>query len=333
MSFRFRRSKGLGKFARVTVSKTGIGMSVGTTGARISKHSSGRTTRTVGVPGTGAYYRKDTMGGSKGRSPSTRPRGTSTGPAAAGPARPGWLAPKAEKALHRAMRSGDVAALDGIAQAHPAYRRLALSLAGALSTDDDSAGSVRRFEEARDPAWTAEEMRFVDRYLGHMVLEVNAAPGVDIGVPVTDLASVMCVSAAQDAGDRQRAGDLADQLDMADLGYRVVAVAAHHNAGNDDRVIELTDGIANTDNATMLLLTLRAAAFRRRELLDASRETLREALKSKAREPGLRHMTLLERARTYVAQGRNAQARKDCETILAEDSTVDGLAELLDTLT
>lgn len=332
MSFRFRRSKGLGKFARVTVSKTGIGMSVGATGARISKHTSGRTTRTVGVPGTGAYYRTDTMAGGKTRRSGSSSR-TVSAPAAAAPARPGWFAPKAEKALHRAMRDGDVAALDAVAQAHPAYRRLAFSLAGALSTDDDPAGSVRRFEEARDPAWTAAEMRFVDRHLGHMVLEVNAAPGVDIGVPVTDLASVMCVSAAQDAGDHQLAADLADQLDMADIGYRVVAVAAHHNAGNDDRVIELTDGIANTGNATMLLLTLRAAAFRRQELLDASRETLREALKSKAREPGLRHMTLLERARTYAAQGRNAQARKDCETILAEDSTVDGLADLLDTLT
>lgn len=145
-------------------------------------------------------------------------------------------------------------------------------------------------------------------------------------------AAVMCVGAAQDAGDNQLAADLADQLDLTDIGYRVVAAAAYHTAGNDDRVIELTDGIANVDNTTMLLLTLRAAAFRRQEFLDASRETLREALKSKARERGLRHMTLLERARTYAAQGRKAQARKDCETILADDSTVDGVAELLDSL-
>lgn len=59
MSFRYRKVVRIGKFARINLTKTGIGGSVGVPGARISTHSSGRLTTTVGAPGTGAYLRKD----------------------------------------------------------------------------------------------------------------------------------------------------------------------------------------------------------------------------------------------------------------------------------
>jgi hypothetical protein len=58
MGFRlfFRRSKKLGPF-RFTLTKRGAGASVGVPGARYSVHSTGRTTKTVGIPGTGVWWR------------------------------------------------------------------------------------------------------------------------------------------------------------------------------------------------------------------------------------------------------------------------------------
>lgn len=55
MGFRLYKSVRLGKGVRLNLSKTGVGISAGVPGMRYSKHSSGRTTRTVGMPGSGVY--------------------------------------------------------------------------------------------------------------------------------------------------------------------------------------------------------------------------------------------------------------------------------------
>jgi hypothetical protein len=56
--FRFRRSVGFGPF-RLNFTKRGVGGSVGVPGARFSVHSTGRKTTSVGIPGSGAYWRRD----------------------------------------------------------------------------------------------------------------------------------------------------------------------------------------------------------------------------------------------------------------------------------
>lgn len=58
MPFQFRRTKKLAPGVRGTISKTGVGVSVGRRGARVSAHSSGVKNLSVGIPGTGISYRK-----------------------------------------------------------------------------------------------------------------------------------------------------------------------------------------------------------------------------------------------------------------------------------
>lgn len=58
MGFRFRKSVNLGGF-RVNFSKSGIGYSVGTKGARFTKTAKGRTRTSLGIPGTGLGYVKE----------------------------------------------------------------------------------------------------------------------------------------------------------------------------------------------------------------------------------------------------------------------------------
>src|SRR6266540_3202508 len=95
MGFRLYKSVKLGKGVRLNLSKTGVGISAGVPGARYSVHSSGRTVKTVGVPGTGVYYRKDSYSKS-GRASGSR---AAPAPTAVAPTYPkaGVLAPKAEK--------------------------------------------------------------------------------------------------------------------------------------------------------------------------------------------------------------------------------------------
>lgn len=64
MGIRFRKSIKLGG-ARINISKSGIGYSVGTKGARITKTANGRTRTTASIPGTGISYVKETSSKSK----------------------------------------------------------------------------------------------------------------------------------------------------------------------------------------------------------------------------------------------------------------------------
>jgi len=100
-------------------------------------------------------------------------------------------------------------------------------------------------------------------------------------------------------------------------------------AGRFADAVRLTEGIANSDDLTSLLCTFRGVAFREQGFYDASRASFREALRFRSRHPVVRHRALLERARCYERERKFAQARKDLERILAEDSDYPGLAEAL----
>ena len=56
MGLRFRKSIKICKGMRVNLSGSGIGLSVGTRGFSYSVNSKGRSTTTIGIPGTGLSY-------------------------------------------------------------------------------------------------------------------------------------------------------------------------------------------------------------------------------------------------------------------------------------
>jgi Tfp pilus assembly protein PilF len=101
------------------------------------------------------------------------------------------------------------------------------------------------------------------------------------------------------------------------------------NATEPDEVVEVTNGIANEDDPTALLVAFRGVAFRELGHHTAAREAFKEALKSKSRDAGIRHFALVERAKTYVAENKVSLARKDLERVLAEDANYGGVRELL----
>lgn len=54
MGWSFRKSKSFGPF-RLTASKSGLSVSAGVKGARVSANSRGQVRRTISIPGTGFY--------------------------------------------------------------------------------------------------------------------------------------------------------------------------------------------------------------------------------------------------------------------------------------
>ena len=56
MGLRFKKSVKLGKGLKLNVSKSGLSVSAGVKGARVSMNSKGKVKGTVGLPGTGLSY-------------------------------------------------------------------------------------------------------------------------------------------------------------------------------------------------------------------------------------------------------------------------------------
>ena len=92
MGFRFRKSINLGGGARLNFSKSGIGFSFGTKGARVTKKAGGGTRTTLSVPGTGISYVEDSKQPKKTSSKRKSTGGQGTGMNnSGGPKKKTWL--------------------------------------------------------------------------------------------------------------------------------------------------------------------------------------------------------------------------------------------------
>jgi tetratricopeptide (TPR) repeat protein len=331
VGFSYRKSIKLAPGVRMTFSKSGVGYSLGGRGYRVTKTASGRVTRTVGIPGTGLSHTK-TVAGSAAR-PARR------GPASApqpqyppAPPRPGMFAPKGEKALYQAVSSQNWAALERVIYEHPDYGGLAAALFGSwVATQGDHARATELlawvFASGQDPA----AHPFAQKYL-HSSFSFEVAPGVGVELPVSrDSVGLMLAELHQEAGNLAAAIEVVEHLEPTT--YAAVSLAElYSQAGRHADVVEVTEGITNQDDATALLCVFRGIAFREQGFYDAAREAFKEALRSKKRDPVVRHRALLERAKSYLSEGKRGLARKDLERILAEDSDYEGLRDLLDQL-
>lgn len=58
MGLNFRKSINLGGGVKLNLSKSGVGISAGVPGARVSKQANGNVRTTFSIPGTGISYTK-----------------------------------------------------------------------------------------------------------------------------------------------------------------------------------------------------------------------------------------------------------------------------------
>lgn len=319
--FRMRKSIRLAPGVRLNVSKSGIGGSVGGRGARVSAHSSGRRTATMGggvVPGV--YYQKSLGSGRKG--------GSEAAASQAKPKKPGLFAPRGEKELYKAVKAQDVQAIKRAGDRHSDFRVPSYSAAGLMLLSDEPAEAERLlgevFATGRDPGAD----KFISTYL-FTRLELPIANGVTAELPINrDAVGLALAELKQEHDDLAGAIDIVEQLEPTT--YAAVSLAELYvQTGRWDDVIELTEGIKNEDDAGALLCVFRGQAFREQGFHDAAHEALKEALRSRSRAAPIRHLALAERAHSYLARGKTAQARKDLERILAEDSDYEGIRERL----
>lgn len=333
MGFVARKSFKVIPGVRMTVSKSGLSASAGVKGARMSVNSKGQVRRTVGVPGTGVYHTKRIASGArKGASP-RQLQGRPAAPPAPVPAavKPGLMAPKWEKALYKAIQAGRFQDLAGIAQAHPVAAPLIAALDGLTAmSNGDHARALGALRYAWAQPGRVEEHPFVRTYLPTSHVTINIAEGVSATLPISrDAIGLALVELEQDAGNLEAAITTAEQLEPSALAA-VSLCELYLEVGRHGDVVAITNQLTNDDDPSCLLLAFRGVAFREQGMATAAREAFRAALKSRSRDAAIRHFALVERAKSYAAEGKNAMARKDLERVLAEDANHPGVRELVD---
>jgi tetratricopeptide (TPR) repeat protein len=170
------------------------------------------------------------------------------------------------------------------------------------------------------------------KYAGASTVTLELADGVDVTMPVGREAVGLTLAELYQATERlNQAIDVVEHLEPT-FSAAVSLAELYSEAGRHDDVVDLTNGLSNETDAHAFLLILRARAMRENGMFDAARDVLKEAMRRRSMDPEIRRRAYLERASTYVAQGRKAQARKDLERILAEDANYPGLAEAMSML-
>jgi tetratricopeptide (TPR) repeat protein len=339
MGFRLYKSVRLGKGVRLNLSKTGVGVSAGVPGLRYSVHSSGRTTKTAGIPGTGVYYRKDSRAGSTSRtSRSTSSR--TAAPAVQMFPKAGLLAPKEEKlfvqgvtAYMQGRHDEAVRLLEDVRTRDANEQHVGEEYFAAMSLI-----ALARYEDAIDALEdvVASSVGLPDplmvKYGVTGMTQVQVTPNVVAELPISPVgAALMLAELYQEIGSPKQAIELLESLGSVapDPIFALSLAELYTGESAWDDVVRVSEGFTNTDDATCELLAMRANALYEVGLMEAAIAAAKEALRSSKRAPELLRAARYVRALAYEANGKKAMARKDLERIYAEDSRFIDVAERL----
>lgn len=340
MGFRLYKSVKLGKGVRLNLSKTGIGLSGGIPGARYSVHSSGRTTKNVGLPGTGVYYRKDSY--SKGsRSTGSRSNPQPTVAATTYP-KAGVLAPKAEKTFvqgvtaymqgryEEGLRAFDEVAVKDTSGQHVGEECFAgLCLVGLGRLID----AIPYFETVLASDYSIPDPLMTKYHVGG-AMEVGVTDAVTVTVPVSNLAVALVLAEAYQRTDqRQRAVELLESLGASspdEMAFALSLADLYFETDQWDDLVRVTEGVdANEDDISGNIIAFRAYAMVELGMTEAALALTKEALRSKKRSAILLRFARYVRGLAYDKAGKAAMAKKEFEKVYAEDGGFADVAERL----
>ena len=338
MGFRLYKSVSLGKGVRLSLSRSGVGVSAGIPGLRYSVHSSGRTTRTASLPGTGISYRESSYAKTQRRPPK---RSALPPPQVQMFPNAGLLAPKEEKLFVQGVTAYMQGRLDEAlgkltqsserdrAERHVGDEFFAGMCLVGLERNDEAIPYLEQVIDADEPIPDALMSKY--GISGQMVVAITPLSVAE--APMSSAGTALLLAELYQRADRVEdaielveslgslSNDAACALSLADL-YSVQR--------RWDEVVRVTDGFtANIDDITALILVFRAQAMCELGLHDASLVCAKEALRFKKRTVEILHAARYQRALTYEAMNKRTQARRDLERIYAEAPGFADVAERL----
>lgn len=328
MGFRVRKSIKIMPGVRMTLSPSGISTSVGVRGARVTLGANGRVSRTVGIPGSGISHTSTIRPATR-----TRARTKSQTNVALPPVAPTLFAPSYEKDFFKAKRLDTVQEYQRIITLYP-EARVSGSFLLALKLIESKEYALAL--QALDNIWAVRETIQADqlfrKYLALKGFEVGIAEGIVVELNLDrDVIGLLYAEVLQSQNMLDRAIDVVEDLYPTQTTALSLADLYVFSKRWKD-VIEVSNGVTNVDDSTCLILIYRAVAFRETGYLDAAKESLKEALKSKNRASVIRHRGHAERALVYMAEGKRAMALKEVEKIMAENPNDEGVKLILSAL-
>lgn len=337
MGFRFRRSVKIGPGVRMNVGKRSMGLSAGGRGFRYSVSTSGRTTRTVGVPGTGASWVSTSTTGGNTRRAGARSRTTSGQRAVPTPSstpqlKAGFFASAIEKKF---VEGVNWYVKDNIERALAAFEDSSSRDTRNLSDDLFAGVCALRLKDNEKALFYMERVVQSDiplpdqlmlKYLSgaSMFITLYVTPRVEAQIPFDNLgAALILAELYQEVGRRDEAIGILQQLaEQApdDSVLKLSLCDLLYEEGSDDEVIELAAGVENDSEPALACLHLKGKALARRGLHSAAIDTFSVGLrKTSGRNPDLLKEIRYDRATLYDEINQPKSARKDWERLYADD--------------
>jgi tetratricopeptide (TPR) repeat protein len=346
MSLRFRRSVKIAPGIKLNLTKTGWGVTAGPRGAHYSVHSSGRVTRSVGLPGTGLYYQSRTSPhrATVGRS---QPAHSVVPVAAVQPTslvpKPGIFASAAERAYHRgvlAYFAGDqpsaLTAFEQTLATEPNVTSAHLFAGVALFALGDRPRAATHLEavvSSPTPLPDRLELKYLPSSMFDIRLSVKITEAITAQAPASELgASLMLAEVYQAAGKLEEAIGVMTQVHEAipDPLVRLSLCDLLFADSDYGGIVEIAAGVTNDSDVAVETLHIKAAAQISMGQFAGAMETFRDALaKTSGRDPALLMAVRYDRALAYERIGQAAKSRADLERIYGTDPSYEDVAARL----
>lgn len=202
---------------------------------------------------------------------------------------PGWV-----RRLHHALLLGDCATVRAEAAAH-GHGPLGSALAGLCEHATGARAARSTLRSAWEDGLSLEQHPFVVHHLPHATVAIAVSNGVRAVLPVSrDALGLALVSCERDAGELHAAIAVAEDLDPSVVAV-LLLVDLYLRADRLDDVVDLTEGLSNTDDATALLLVQRATALRATDRPVEADAALQDAIRWGVRGSVVRRVALAER--------------------------------------
>jgi tetratricopeptide (TPR) repeat protein len=351
---RYQKRINLGKFLRLNISKTGIGLSVGVRGLRYSIGPSGNYL-SVGLPGSGIRYQRRVGAGGglrfarlknllPGQSEPAEALQAAEAKSAAVDVppleKPGLFAPGWEKDLYKGVEAYYEADFPGAVEhlarsqdnpeADPALAVLLAYLLAERDQPGDRTTAIALLERAM--SWEeAFPTPAMERYLLALPMEIDITPQVTITLPIVDgLATTLrLVELYQAEGEVEQAIDLLEEMDDLisesdnEAGDHLIKLSLFElyfltkNYGAIMQQAQAPETIE--DDITLGIMFFYGRALQEQNLHDAAIQVFTNCLRRrKGLNPTLQQACRLWRAMSYLKANQKARARKELERTLAE---------------
>ncbi len=345
MGFRlFRRIK-IAPGVTLNLSKSGLSASFGPRGAKFTVGPKG-TRQTVGLPGTGLYYTTSHGYGTKkpsARTPHQQPLPeTEPGPP------PGLNLSFFQRLTTPENEKSFIEGCKELVGNNPEKALEHFNASQDLADADFMGGIIafklERLTEAADHLNRALNQQ---SQLGNLLNKHGIEAGANI--PITD--EITAFVGADHRGVLLALTEIYQRLDKPDsalqclyklrelepddLLIRLSLVELYYDIGKTDKdqdkaIINLTQDIENESAIHGALLLYRAKAMRMLGLPDAAKSVLTKTMgRKKDRPPELMLALRYERGLVYEALGKQQLAKKDFETVYAEDPNFEEVSEKL----